>query len=261
MSSNCLTKSSSVMLCPRCGLPKPPGKAKVHAACRLCRGGCGRELPWNRRYCDACCAKARRENGIRTGAMSDPANRSAGAKRRWRLGRGVPRRVSAVSAQAPAAPPKVYKRSPETRALMRAAMVARTARGENPAKGRPKSAEWKRKLAERCRAGLCGFKTIHAREYVRADGCRIVTRSGWEYLVAAHLDERRMDWEYEPEVLVSGEDVMLPDFSVRDQDGLRYIEVKGYLSPGAEAKLRRLQHAYRIELWDATELKVRGLLP
>lgn len=205
------------------------------SSCAMCKE---RPATPQGRYCTICVSAAR----------------SQSAKQRWREGRG-PKRISAAVLKPK--PPRVYKFSEATREKMRAAMLRRMETGPNPAVGRPKSAEWKRKFAERLRAGLVGFKTAKASIYTRADGRTVAVRSGWEYSVAAHLDRSGVAWEYEDRTLTLGDEVMVPDFTV--WPGPRFIEVKGYLSPAAKEKLGRFCSAYPVEIWDKAKLTDLGL--
>lgn len=137
---------------------------------------------------------------------------------------------------------------------MRAAFALRLV---NPAKGRPKSAEWKRKHAERLRAGISGYKTSRRMPYERSDGRRIIFRSEWEWLTAQYFDQNGIAWEFEPAVLQIGSDTYLPDFQLADG---RYIEVKGYFPLEQRAKMERFKAVYAIEVWDEGKLKELGIL-
>lgn len=149
-------------------------------------------------------------------------------------------------------------KSPETRKRMKEAFAKR---GSNPSAGRPKSLEWKRKMAERIRAGKVGFRTSKRAKYVRADGRQISCRSLWEYAVAEWLDgQDGMEWEYEPEVLVLGDEVYLPDFRVKQGELVYYIEVKGYFPPEQRSKMERFSACYDIRIWKKEELESRGIL-
>jgi hypothetical protein len=132
-------------------------------------------------------------------------------------------------------------------------------RAVNPAVGRPKSREWRRKAAERVKNGVAGFRLSKRGAYTDRKGRTYRMRSEWERETARWLDARGYGWEYEPEVisLPSGA-AYLPDFRLSDG---RFIEVKGYFSPEDRAKVAETRAmGYRVPVWTGPKLKRLGVL-
>lgn len=84
------------------------------------------------------------------------------------------------------------------------------------------------------------------------DGRRIYFRSKWEYSYALYLQWQKsqkiiLDWEYEPktfwfEKIKRGVRSYKPDFRVLLASGEHFwVEVKGYLDPKSQTKLKRMQ--------------------
>lgn len=151
---------------------------------------------------------------------------------------------------------KGVKKSPGHAEKLRKIMNDRTARGENPSKGRPKSPEWKRKMVERlARDKNLGWR---AKRYRGA-----YLRSHWEYLTARWLEKRGLEWRFEEKVYKLGRRSWhLPDFHVYLRGNLILIvEVKGFwASEKREKEVRQSMRGLPYQVWDGPTLERLGVL-
>lgn len=85
------------------------------------------------------------------------------------------------------------------------------------------------------RTGWGKFKTEPWDDY---KGKTHVFKSRWELSYAQYLDDRGLDWEYEPRKFILDGYIYTPDFRVCVDRGIEYHEVKGWLD---ERTIRRLK--------------------
>jgi very-short-patch-repair endonuclease len=84
-------------------------------------------------------------------------------------------------------------------------------------------------------------------------------RSLWEVLTAEYLDNLKVDWEYEPEVIKLSTGGYLPDFVLKN--GKVIIEVKGYFSEKDQERVSELkQLGYKIVIYNQKKLKTLNIL-
>lgn len=88
---------------------------------------------------------------------------------------------------------------------------------------------------------------------------KVWMRSGWEVKVADYLTKNGVDWYYEYEWLVIGEDKRyLPDFFLPKHSC--YIEVKGRKKKRDMEKFMLAKKKYDVLLWDGEELLKLGII-
>jgi hypothetical protein len=86
-------------------------------------------------------------------------------------------------------------------------------------------------------------------------------RSAWEKRVADYLFEHGIEWIYEPETFRMGEITYTPDFYLPNEN--KYIEVKGWMSPKAKAKIEAFNRWHPetcLEIWDSKKVTDLGIL-
>jgi hypothetical protein len=192
---------------------------------KSCRD-CIAEIPRNRLVCDQCVIRIRSTNGTRTAGRPSPL-------------KGVPK-------------------STQTRERMSAYATAHRDEMARRASG-PKSPEWRLGAAERVRLGIAGFRTSKRGPFKDRKGRTFNMRSEWERLVAAYLDRRGYNWDYEPFSIPTADgSAYLPDFVLASGT---IIEVKGYYPPEARAKTEAVRASgYRVVLFDGKALRRLGIL-
>ena len=90
---------------------------------------------------------------------------------------------------------------------------------------------------------------------------RIWLRSTWEKRVADYLFQHGIRWTYEAKTFEMGDLTYTPDFYLPDEN--KYIEVKGWMSPQAKAKIetfRRWNPDVCLEIWDSDKVVSLGIL-
>jgi len=117
---------------------------------------------------------------------------------------------------------------------------------------------------------LKGSRGHRCYTYTDRNGQVIQMRSGWEVLVAFHLDSQELDWGYEVESYVlsictkhNNPCVYTPDFWIYTHDGqLReVVDVKGRRTKAQDRRIEAFQHDYPdipFAIWEERHLKTLG---
>lgn len=90
---------------------------------------------------------------------------------------------------------------------------------------------------------------------------KYLMRSRWEVAYAEWMDERNIDWQYEPRWFNIGRTTYTPDFYLPTED--RYIEIKGRMTDKDAEKLRKFAERYPhigLTVLQRAELTAIGLL-
>jgi hypothetical protein len=90
---------------------------------------------------------------------------------------------------------------------------------------------------------------------------KIWFRSNWEILYAKYLDNNNIGWLYEPKTFDLKTTTYTPDFYLPEKD--LYIEIKGYFSDLAKAKINKFKKMYKnikLEILTKPELQKIGVI-
>jgi len=116
----------------------------------------------------------------------------------------------------------------------------------------------------------CGTGGAHKYTYTDRRGRELKMRSGWEVLVAFHLDAQNLDWNYEEKsYTLSIRDKRgnpcsyTPDFWVYAHDGRldALIDVKGRRTAKQDRRIQALQDDYPglpFSIWDEAKIRMLG---
>jgi endonuclease I len=103
-------------------------------------------------------------------------------------------------------------------------------------------------------------------QYYRGKHGKIWMRSGWEVGYAKWMDQKGINWEYEPVHFIVGKgpwagETYTPDFFIPDKD--LWLDVKGYLSEENAAKIkafRKRRPDLKFRLVEYKELRTLGII-